>query len=58
MFLSLKFFIEVESEIGRSLACDGVFLYTTNSQGKNLAKIGSGLHGTLRWIFPILAMVQ
>lgn len=48
MFLSLKLFIEVESEIGRSLACDGVFLYTTNSQGKNLAKIGSGLHGTLR----------
>lgn len=49
MFLCTAFFMfEIESEIGRSLACDGVFLYTTNSQGKNLAKIGSGLHGTLR----------
>lgn len=48
-FLCTAFFMfEIESEIGRSLACDGVFLYTTNSQGKNLAKIGSGLHGTLR----------
>ncbi|XP_062590799.1 probable E3 ubiquitin-protein ligase HECTD4 isoform X2 [Saccostrea cucullata] len=37
-----------EAEIGRSLACDGVFLFTTNSQGRALAKVGSGLHGTLR----------
>ncbi|XP_055995500.1 probable E3 ubiquitin-protein ligase HECTD4 isoform X2 [Ostrea edulis] len=37
-----------EAEIGRSLACDGAFLFTTNFQGRGLAKIGSGLHGTLR----------
>ncbi|XP_063951694.1 probable E3 ubiquitin-protein ligase HECTD4 [Lytechinus pictus] len=39
---------EKESITGRSLACDGVFLYCTNARGKCLAKIGSGLHGTLR----------
>ncbi|XP_041456057.1 probable E3 ubiquitin-protein ligase HECTD4 isoform X4 [Lytechinus variegatus] len=39
---------EKESITGRSLACDGVSLYCTNSRGKGLAKIGSGLHGTLR----------
>ncbi|XP_066272380.1 LOW QUALITY PROTEIN: probable E3 ubiquitin-protein ligase HECTD4 [Branchiostoma lanceolatum] len=37
-----------DSEIGRNLACDGCFLYTTNSEGRGLSKIGSGLHGTLR----------
>ncbi|XP_077866440.1 putative E3 ubiquitin-protein ligase HECTD4 [Saccoglossus kowalevskii] len=37
-----------EMEQGRSITCDGKFLYTTNSTGKGLSKIGSGLHGTLR----------
>ncbi|XP_078681858.1 putative E3 ubiquitin-protein ligase HECTD4 [Branchiostoma floridae x Branchiostoma belcheri] len=37
-----------DTEIGRNLACDGCFLYTTNSEGRGLSKIGSGLHGTLR----------
>ncbi|XP_071790886.1 probable E3 ubiquitin-protein ligase HECTD4 isoform X2 [Asterias amurensis] len=36
------------TDIGRSLACDGRFLYTTSSHGKGLAKFGSGLGGTLR----------
>ncbi|XP_071497133.1 probable E3 ubiquitin-protein ligase HECTD4 [Diadema antillarum] len=39
---------EKESSIGRSLACDGTFLYCTNGRGKGLAKVGSGLHGSLR----------
>lgn len=37
-----------ESEYRRSVTCDGRFLYTTNSSGHKLAKIGSGYHGTLR----------
>ncbi|XP_052243277.1 probable E3 ubiquitin-protein ligase HECTD4 isoform X2 [Dreissena polymorpha] len=37
-----------EGEVGRSLTCDGVFLFTTNSCGKGLAKVGTGLHGSLR----------
>ena len=37
-----------EVDFGRSITCDGHFLYMTNSAGKSLAKIGSGLHGTLR----------
>ncbi|XP_013380029.1 probable E3 ubiquitin-protein ligase HECTD4 isoform X2 [Lingula anatina] len=32
----------------RSITCDGKFLYTTSSTGKGIAKIGTGLHGTLR----------
>ncbi|XP_038054835.1 probable E3 ubiquitin-protein ligase HECTD4 isoform X2 [Patiria miniata] len=36
------------TDIGRSLTCDGKFLYTTSSHGKGLAKFGSGLAGTLR----------
>ncbi|KAJ8312853.1 hypothetical protein KUTeg_010226 [Tegillarca granosa] len=37
-----------EGEIGRSITSDGTYLYTTNNQGKGLAKIGTGLHGSLR----------
>ncbi|XP_063396384.1 probable E3 ubiquitin-protein ligase HECTD4 [Mytilus trossulus] len=37
-----------DSDAGRSVACDGKFLYTTNTQGKGVAKIGTGLRGTLR----------
>ncbi|KAK3084084.1 hypothetical protein FSP39_007865 [Pinctada imbricata] len=37
-----------DGDVGRSVACDGVFLYTTNTQGKGVAKIGTGLHGSLR----------
>ncbi|OWF52164.1 E3 ubiquitin-protein ligase HECTD4 [Mizuhopecten yessoensis] len=37
-----------DSDVGRSITCDGAFLYTTNSQGKGLAKMGTGLHGSLR----------
>ncbi|WAR02868.1 HECD4-like protein [Mya arenaria] len=37
-----------EGEVGRSLSCDGMFLYTTNASGKGLAKVGTGLHGSLR----------
>lgn len=48
MFLSLKFFIEVEFEIGRSFVCDGVFIYIINFQGKNLVKIGLGFYGIFR----------
>ncbi|XP_062874264.1 probable E3 ubiquitin-protein ligase HECTD4 isoform X2 [Trichomycterus rosablanca] len=35
-------------DLGRSLATDGLYLYTTNSLGRGLSKLGSGLHGTLR----------
>lgn len=37
-----------DADLGRSLATDGFYLYTTNSFGKGLSKLGSGLHGTLR----------
>ncbi|XP_051557544.1 probable E3 ubiquitin-protein ligase HECTD4 [Myxocyprinus asiaticus] len=37
-----------DTDLGRSLATDGFYLYTTNSFGKGLSKLGSGLHGTLR----------
>ncbi|GAB6029828.1 putative E3 ubiquitin-protein ligase HTD4 [Chamberlinius hualienensis] len=37
-----------EADFGRSVTCDGKFLYTTNSAGNGLAKIGTGLGGTLR----------
>uniref|UniRef100_A0A671K5X4 Probable E3 ubiquitin-protein ligase HECTD4 n=1 Tax=Sinocyclocheilus anshuiensis TaxID=1608454 RepID=A0A671K5X4_9TELE len=37
-----------DSDLGRSLATDGFYLYTTNSFGKGLSKLGSGQHGTLR----------
>lgn len=39
---------KADGDIGRSLASDGVFLYTTNACGRGLAKIGSGLHGSIR----------
>ena len=35
-------------EIGRSVACDGRFLFITGPTGRGLQKIGTGLHGTLR----------
>ncbi|KAL1270511.1 hypothetical protein QQF64_029527 [Cirrhinus molitorella] len=37
-----------DTDLGRSLATDGYYLYTTNSFGKGLSKLGSGQHGTLR----------
>ncbi|XP_041436316.1 probable E3 ubiquitin-protein ligase HECTD4 isoform X3 [Xenopus laevis] len=37
-----------DADLGRCLACDGLYLYTTNSVGRGLSKVGSGLHGTLR----------
>ncbi|XP_058850690.1 probable E3 ubiquitin-protein ligase HECTD4 isoform X1 [Acipenser ruthenus] len=37
-----------DTDIGRSLGTDGCYLYTTNSFGKGISKLGSGLHGTLR----------
>ncbi|XP_033101041.1 probable E3 ubiquitin-protein ligase HECTD4 [Anneissia japonica] len=37
-----------ENEFGRSIGCDGNFLYSTDSCGRGIAKIGTGMHGTLR----------
>ncbi|XP_061115937.1 probable E3 ubiquitin-protein ligase HECTD4 isoform X3 [Conger conger] len=37
-----------DADLGRCLATDGLYLYTTNSFGKGVSKLGSGLHGTLR----------
>ncbi|XP_028827058.1 probable E3 ubiquitin-protein ligase HECTD4 isoform X2 [Denticeps clupeoides] len=37
-----------DTDLGRCLASDGLYLYTTNSSGRGLSKLGSGLHGTLR----------
>uniref|UniRef100_A0A8C2K1G8 HECT domain E3 ubiquitin protein ligase 4 n=2 Tax=Cyprinus carpio TaxID=7962 RepID=A0A8C2K1G8_CYPCA len=37
-----------DTDLGRSLATDGFYLYSTNSFGKGLSKLGSGQHGTLR----------
>ncbi|KAM7391556.1 hypothetical protein PAMP_022238 [Pampus punctatissimus] len=37
-----------DTDLGRCLATDGLYLYTTNSSGRGLSKLGSGLHGTLR----------
>uniref|UniRef100_A0A4W3K6B9 HECT domain E3 ubiquitin protein ligase 4 n=1 Tax=Callorhinchus milii TaxID=7868 RepID=A0A4W3K6B9_CALMI len=37
-----------DADLGRCLATDGLYLYTTNSVGKGISKLGSGLHGTLR----------
>ena len=45
-----KHLFSADGDIGRSLASDGVFLYTTNACGRGLAKIGSGLHGSIRYI--------
>lgn len=44
----VKMILLAEGEVGRSLATDGVFLYTTSSNGKGIAKFGTGLHGSLR----------
>ncbi|TNN86402.1 E3 ubiquitin-protein ligase highwire [Liparis tanakae] len=37
-----------DTDLGRCLATDGLYLYTTNSSGRGISKLGSGLHGTLR----------
>ncbi|MED6263237.1 hypothetical protein CHARACLAT_002450 [Characodon lateralis] len=37
-----------DTDLGRCLATDGLYLFTTNSSGRGLSKLGSGLHGTLR----------
>ncbi|XP_059171920.1 probable E3 ubiquitin-protein ligase HECTD4 isoform X2 [Physella acuta] len=37
-----------EQDLGRSITTDGCYLYTTNSFGKGIAKVGTGLQGTLR----------
>ncbi len=37
-----------EVNVGRSITCDGKFLYTSNSSGRGMARVGTGLHGTLR----------
>ncbi|XP_058014322.1 probable E3 ubiquitin-protein ligase HECTD4 isoform X2 [Ahaetulla prasina] len=37
-----------DADLGRCLAVDGLYLYTTNSVGRGISKLGSGLHGTLR----------
>ncbi|XP_059510969.1 probable E3 ubiquitin-protein ligase HECTD4 isoform X1 [Stegostoma tigrinum] len=37
-----------DADLGRCLATDGMYLYSTNSVGKGISKLGSGLHGTLR----------
>ncbi|XP_041692213.2 probable E3 ubiquitin-protein ligase HECTD4 isoform X1 [Coregonus clupeaformis] len=37
-----------DTDLGRCLATDGLYLYTTNSFGRGISKLGSGLHGTLR----------
>nr|XP_033812752.1 probable E3 ubiquitin-protein ligase HECTD4 isoform X2 [Geotrypetes seraphini] len=37
-----------DADLGRCLAVDGFYLYTSNSVGKGISKLGSGLHGTLR----------
>lgn len=50
-------FSAVEVEVGRSITSDGKFIYTTNAQGRGLAKVGSGLHGTLRLLSRIVWLV-
>lgn len=42
------------TESRRSIACDGKFLYVTNFCGRGLAKIGTGLLGTLRSVNNIV----
>ncbi|KAK6968629.1 E3 ubiquitin-protein ligase HECTD4 [Biomphalaria glabrata] len=39
---------EKDQDLGRSITTDGFFIYTTNNFGKGIAKIGTGLQGTLR----------
>uniref|UniRef100_A0A8C3LBV3 HECT domain E3 ubiquitin protein ligase 4 n=1 Tax=Chrysolophus pictus TaxID=9089 RepID=A0A8C3LBV3_CHRPC len=45
---ALFFLFGSDADLGRCLAADGLYLYTTNSVGKGISKLGSGLHGTLR----------
>ncbi|XP_061026203.1 probable E3 ubiquitin-protein ligase HECTD4 isoform X7 [Eubalaena glacialis] len=37
-----------DADLGRCVTADGLYLYTTNSVGRGVSKLGSGLHGTLR----------
>ena len=37
-----------DGDAGRSVATDGSFLYISGGGGPGIAKIGTGLHGTLR----------
>ena len=37
-----------DCEMGRTVACDGTFLYMSNTSGRGIVKMGTGLHGTLR----------
>lgn len=46
--LEILCFLLTDTDLGRCLATDGLYLYTTNSSGRGLSKLGSGLHGTLR----------
>ncbi|KAH9492171.1 hypothetical protein Btru_026483 [Bulinus truncatus] len=39
---------EKDQDLGRSITTDGLYIYTTNNFGKGIAKIGTGLQGTLR----------
>lgn len=45
---ALFFLPDSDADLGRCLAADGLYLYTTNSVGRGISKLGSGLHGTLR----------
>ena len=46
--MSLCVCVFIEWERGRSVACDGRFLYATGMKGVGLVKLGTGLHGTIR----------
>ena len=39
-----------EEVAGRSLTTDGSYLYLTNLRGEGLAKVGTGLHGSIRGV--------
>ena len=42
--------VVLEWDRGRSIACDGHFLYVTGTKGTGLVKLGTGLHGTIRFV--------
>lgn len=46
---SVKTSVLLEWEKGRSVACDSRFLYVTGTKGSGLVKLGTGLHGTVRY---------
>lgn len=47
-----------DADLGRCLTADGHYLYTTNSAGRGLSKLGSGLHGTLRSVWGLPSEAQ